>query len=412
VRTRWLLAVLLLSCACERPEPARPCQSLAAGVPGFPRSLGFLVDQNAPTPLRLSVDRLTCPREVLQAARAESTLQTADGRRLEVDTTVRVSDDARELELTVVVPPLAPGEASLRVFVEPSLAVFDVWLLSSVDRRFEAGRTFQKRNCGSVAMTTSGGVFCNEPGRVRALHEDDQPLRPGLRQLLAAGEVVWTVELSSSNLQVSRWRDRGDGGLDLLGSTTNLVSRLLSVTSTQAISQSVMFRQAPDGGLTAQPTRLGAAFLLEEGGAFATRDNLEVCEVLDGGCVPSPLATTTMFAFDERRVWLPDLQADVNGGGTGLRSWARPFALTTTEGETLHVPQGYTKLPFERGPMVVQGTRPLVLAREDLRELVVVRHTPRGLRAERFSNGFRIELSNGWLVLEYEQVFRALQLGP
>jgi hypothetical protein len=417
VRTRWLTAVLLLSCA--GPEPVPPCQSALMGRPGFPATRGFLVAENTPTTLRLTVDEVSCSREGLEAARAQSTLQTTDGQRLDATTTMRVSADDRGLELMVAVPPLPAGVASLRVFVEPSLAVLDVWLLSAVDRRGDEARTFRNQNCGSVAMTASGTVHCNEPRGARALHQPGEPLLPGVRQLLAAGDVVWTLENTSTDVpQVSRWRDRGDGGLDLLGTTTTPTTRLLSVTSRQAMSQRVVFRQAPDGGLTAEPTRLPGssdAILLEDGAAFAMRNTTEVCEFIDGGCVrtpPSALTPTAAFAFDERRVWLPafDAAGGRRGGGF-LRSWVRPFALDATEGETLPAPQGYT-LPTRRVTMVVQGTRPLVLARDDQSELVVVQDTPRGLLAERFPFGSRIEVSNGWLLLEDEQVFRAYRLGP
>jgi hypothetical protein len=422
--TGLVVAVLLGGCALPLVEGAT-CRAVPALFPPAPTTTdAYLISDQSPTRLVLTAAGVSCAPEGLRSLTARATLTTGAGERVEA-TVVEFSRGLVQPDLnitvTVEVPPMPPGPASLRVFVEPSLAVLDAFLVSPVDRTRERGVDFSAFDCDSTALTSTGTLFCTNDAGTTVQRDGVDRRLPRVTQALVVGDVVWTMGRDGGiDGDLIRWRAERDGGLSRLESASMTWTLLGSVTETRALTDSAVWTVSGDGGLTAQRLR-SVSFstcrpaVLEPTGAWEVT-GLPVCELVDGGCASvdrTSGSSVVPIAFDARRVWLFDNTNQVGGSSRPfLRSFTRPLQPGAAEASSLALFAGF--VPANRQvPCGVQGERPLVLLGTPGLGLLVVRETERGLWVERFADVRFVEATRDWLIGAPERgVRRAWALQP
>jgi hypothetical protein len=385
------------------------CRSSFAGAPPAPPATdAYLLSDQRPTRLVLTAAGVSCTPEGVRGLTARATLTTSTGERLDA-TVLEFSRGPVQPDLnitvTVEVPPLPPGQASLRVFVEPSLAVLDAFLVSPVDRTQERGVDFASFDCDTTALTPAGTLFCTNGNRTTVVRDGVDVLLPDVTQALAVGDVVWTMSLDGGTGALTRWRAERDGGLSLLQRTSTAWAPLATATETQAFTARALWTASGDGGLTQtrlrrQPGAECPSVMLEPTGAWELTSE-PLCDVIDGGCVAFGDRSSSLvapIAFDARRVWFFDSSNQLDPSRRPfLRTFARPLQPGASEASPLSLFDGFGPVGG-RVPCGVQGERPLVLESNRGEGLLVVRETERGLWVERFAGVRFVDVTRDWLI--------------
>ncbi|MCU0698612.1 MAG: hypothetical protein MUC96_19090 [Myxococcaceae bacterium] len=402
-RLGWLL-VVLPALACPPPNRAPACRrTLVAGGP----TVGtFIISSRETTTLVLTAEDATCDDDELIAELiTEATLTTTRGERRPL-TVTRVARSLRSpgtaLDVLLDVPPTPVGNSTLRVFIEPGLAVLDALLLSPVERAEEPGISLPALSCDVLAISSSRTRYCTRGATTLVSRGAEQSTLLDTTAR-AVGDIVWTMQpLGGGVHELKRWRERSDGGLEPLGAARGLTNQLLAVTEHQALTNLQRWNFEDDGGVTEAPlgplrlaTVCGA--MLEPDGAFFFGETT-VCEGRENGCFelssPGPRVAA---GFDERSVWLvDDLRAGATTTPPRLARYTRPLRREAPASAVVALPAGYT---IERVQCLTQGTSPVVLRDQQRRQLLLLRDTETGLEAERFAPLRVVLLTHDWLVL-------------
>jgi hypothetical protein len=406
VRVQPLLALVLLSLGC--PPPPNLCGVFPGGI-RVPAAV--VVSAGAPQTFDLTVNGPGCLLDPgVLTANGELRDESGRARPVTVD---GLRQDLRErtVTATVGVPVLEPGRYTLRLFIEPAIALVQPLVYAAVDRRDEPGLTQPLDGpCDRPSRTTAGTVFCRDANagqRTVFLRGDFTRPLPDVRDVLVLGDTVWMIELDRTSRAPTLVRaiDRGDAGLESVArSSENAIgTELIGVDETHA-AMSGTLATFTDGGLalTGLPSLLSPcdSLIVDRDGLFA-HEASRVCDLVDGGWCQDEVSSLTRAGFDRRSVWFEERSAFGAPVPGILVAFQRPLGRRANPGGTWPIPENVTVLRAQPAGCGNEGEQPVVLgpASTFSDETLVLLDGDGGLRFERFRGGTPVRASRDWLVL-------------
>jgi hypothetical protein len=311
--------------------------------------------------------RLTLPSSVCaiddEVLSALVTLRGPGTSRTPTVSELRLDEPRRQVNVTLDVGTLTPGEYLLQVIVDPSVASTTVPLLVAADRSREplVPRTFE-RPCQAPQLTTAGTVFCREPGFSGQEHgwrverpDSGAVSWPTTLDVKTAGEVVWTLERDPDGGLTVRRRLDVDGGLvdTHTGNVRTGATSFDGVSRARAFS-SLWHVHAEPGVDRFVPLDYG---LRARSWTLAPDDEVPVslegsllCHLLTGSC--EVVTFTELVADDGAHGWLTQRRLNASGfrsmdSSLDVSAMTRPLGVDSGVLRTILLP-GNTALPLAR----------------------------------------------------------------
>jgi hypothetical protein len=406
VRVHLPLMLGLLSMGC--PPPPNLCGVFPGATP-VPASL--VVSAGAAQTVDLTVDGPGCQLDPgVLTANGELRDESGRARPITID---GLRQDLRErtVIVTVGVPVLEPGRYSLRLFVEPAIALAQPLVYAAIDRRSEPGLTQRLDGpCDRPSRTTEGTLFCRGADAglgTRVLRDGSSRTLADVRDVLVVGKTVWMLEFDPASRAPSLVRavDRGDAGLEVVARSSgdSIGTALVGVDEVHAAMPGTLATFS-DGGLvlTGLPFLLSRCdpLVVDRAGVFSLRFS-GVCDLVDGGWCQEGLGTVSRAGFDEGRVWFEEPAAAGIGPGT-LVAFQRPLGRRPNPAGTWPLPGNVTVLRSQPSACGNEGEQPVLLgpASTFSDETLVLLGGDGGVRLERFRGGAPVRASRDWLVLQ------------
>ncbi|MBM4782354.1 MAG: hypothetical protein GQE15_32160 [Archangiaceae bacterium] len=344
-----LASALLLLTACPVP-PEAGCLPRAGF--SFPTTVGpgALPETIVVTPGMLSVEapQVTCIPSDPTIVTVTATISGGGQPARTVPSTIALSTST-DSRVNVDVSGVQPGQYSLQIFIEPTIAAVNKDLIVAIDRSSPPSPRLEPSCPGRHARTALGTSVCSEGSLTFAiLQPDGGAVRlPGTAATLA-NDVLWLEGQRSGNAFVERHVERSPGRFE----RTHVIP-LESVTVQAADEAHVwagtlLVTATEDGGYSTQRTvssEQATLRIVDQGRGLEFRSGQELCE-MDGGCWSlRAIGSEEVAVAGSARIWFE--QESATGLINGL---VRPLsALRSSVTSRYSLPQARVQQVFGQG---------------------------------------------------------------